>query len=148
MIIFKKVGSYSYKWPGGSTETYDAIFYEIRFNNSVCEIVVGFTDRVAFGKQRKRVVVFINEYPMVEFAGTDDYDKTGNLVAQIKDANGKYVGLNNVPPEYSDFVIVEHSSQIKGGYRGRAAILVSNHDIKRIIEHALIQQKLRSGKIC
>ena len=110
-------GKYQYTWPDGNKETYNAIIYRAKFGDREGKVVIGFTERVAYKKLRKRVVVFVDGYPEVEFAGTDDYDTTGNLVALIKKPDGKLMRIGEIHSEYSGLSVVDHSSQISKEWR-------------------------------
>ncbi|MEM2352494.1 MAG: hypothetical protein QXT26_08820, partial [Thermoproteota archaeon] len=113
------------------------------------EIKIGFTDRVAFGKVRKRVIVFVDDHPEAEFAEADDYDQTGHLVAMIRNPDGKFMDINKVHSEYIGLPVVEHSKCIDkslGGRVGTAALVVTGEDHKIMIRHALIQSKWRGAR--
>lgn len=118
-------------------------------SGTASKILVGFTDRRAFGKVRKRVIVFVDGWPEAGFAGTDDYDKTGHLVAMIKRPDGKFMDINRVHSEYMGLPVVEHTSCIDrslGGRTGTAALIVTSNEHKTMIKHALIQSEWKRAR--
>ncbi len=148
-IKLRSVGKYTHTFPDKTTENYDAIFYDAEFGDWRGEIIIGFTYREAYGRSRRRVVVFIDKHPEAEFVGSDDYDKTGHLVALIRRRDGKYMRINGIHPIYAGFNIVNHSSQISknlGGREGFAALLVTEDDHKTMILHAIIQSTWRRAR--
>jgi hypothetical protein len=148
-MAIKLVGvnkEYTYTWPDGNIEIYNAVIYEAEFGDWKGEIVVGFTEREGYGKLRKRAIVFINGHPEAEFVGTDDYDKTGHLAALIKRPDGKFMRIDEIDRRYAGFNVVNHSSQIREGREGFAALLVSSDDHKTMIQHALIQWEWRRAR--
>lgn len=140
---------YEYRWPDGTVENYDTISYDAVFGDQRHEVMIGFAERRAFGRDRKRVVIFVDGWPEVEFAGADDYDRTGRLVAMIRRPDGKFMDINDVYSEYVGLSVVEHSRCIDrslGGRDGTAALVVTSDDHKAMIRHAFIQSKWRSAR--
>lgn len=140
---------YEHRWPDGDVERFKAVFYDVVFEGQRRKVVIGFTERKAFGRRRRRVIVFIDEHPTVEFAGADDYDQLGHLVALIKRPDGKFMKIDevNLYIEYAGMTVSEHSRFIDkslGGREGAAALVVTEDDHKAMIKHALIQLKWRS----
>jgi len=109
--------------------------------------------REAFGKNRKRVIVYragLREgkpMPVVEFAGTDDYDNTKNVVSIMRKPNRKYMKIEEVAlyPECSKIkhYIVDYVTAIRSGKLGYAALRVKEDNIGLILYHALTQYKWR-----
>ncbi len=148
-IKFGGVDRYQYQWPDGTVETYDAVFYDVSFGDRRHSVIIGFTNREAFGRERRRVVIFVDDHPEAEFAGADDYDQTGHLVAMIRRPDGKFMDISSVHSEYAGLPVVEHSSCISrslGGRDGIAALVVTSDDHKTMIKHALIQSKWRGAR--
>lgn len=140
---------YQYHWPDSSIESYEAIVYEADFGDRRHEIVIGFTEREAFKRVRRRVIVFVDGHPEVEFAAADDYDQTGHLISMIRNPDGTFMSINNVHSEYAGLLVVDHSSCIDkslGGRAGTAALVVTSDDHKTMIKHALIQSKWRRAR--
>jgi hypothetical protein len=140
---------YQYRWPDGSVENYEAVFYDVSFGDRRHRVIIGFTNREAFGRERRRVVIFVDGWPEVEFAGADDYDLTGRLVAMIRRPDGAFMHISSVSSEYAALPVVEHSSCIDRSYGGRdgtAALVVTSDDHKTMIKHALIQSKWRRAR--
>lgn len=142
---------YEHHWPDGSVEEFKVVSYDVVFEDHGHEVMIGFTEREAFGRTRRRVVVFIDGHPIVEFAGADDYEQLGHLIAIIKKPDGKYMRMNevNLYIEYAGMTVAEHSRFIDkslGGKEGVAALVVTEDDHKAMIRHALTQLKWRKEK--
>jgi len=141
--------NFTHKWPDGCIEEYEAISYKVYFDNKEHDVVIGFTERKAYGKTRRRIIVFIDGKPEAEFVATDDYDYTGHLVAIIKTPEGKLMDISRIHSEYIGLPVVEHARHINkslGGKSGKAALIVTADDHKTIIKHAIIQSKWRKAK--
>lgn len=138
-----KIDKYQHRWPDRYIEKYDALFFKIKLNRQDVSVIVGFTERRAFRRNRKRVVIFVKGIPEVEFCGVDDYKNRGYVIAVLKKPKSeKMYTITELPPsEYSEFQIVHHKDFIKGGY-DRLAILVRADDIHTMIKHALIRVRL------
>ena len=138
-----KIDKYQHRWPDEYIEKYDALFFKIWLDRQDVSVIVGFTKRKAFRKNRNRVVIFVKGIPEVEFCGVDDYKNRGQLIAVLKKPKTeKMYSTTEFPTsEYSEFQIVRHKDFIKAGYN-RLAILVRTDDIHSMIKHALIRVKL------
>jgi len=97
-IKFVETKKFQYCWPKGPVEDYDGIIYDVTFHGEKHIVLIGFTMREAFRKRRRRVVVFIDNKPEAEFAGADDYDQTGHIVAMIKRPDGKFMKIGGDTP--------------------------------------------------
>jgi hypothetical protein len=138
-----KQTSFSYKWPSGEVEVFDeALCFNV--DSDTYYIAYGF--REAYGSKRRRVIVFRksrrsrNLKPIVEFAGTDDWSETRHIASLIKKPDDKYARINEVDklPGYTvlkDY-IKEHSSVVKDGKKGFAALVVREDDYEKILYYA------------
>ncbi|MEM3641417.1 MAG: hypothetical protein QXH37_05815, partial [Candidatus Bathyarchaeia archaeon] len=141
-VKFAGIKRFEYRWPDGSRERYNAIAYDVIFFGLKHNVLVCFTTRKAFGRKRRRVVIFIDGWPEAEFAEADDYSQTGHLVAMIKKPDGTFMSIKDVHSEYFGLPILDHSSCINksfGGREGTAALVVTEDDHKTMIRHAIIQ---------
>ena len=83
--ITKPASNHSFQWPGGDTEKYDAaIFYKSVSNDGEHEITIGYSVRNTYGKDRRRVVVWIDNYQYAEFLAADDFNVTGEVLSEIR----------------------------------------------------------------
>jgi excisionase family DNA binding protein len=112
----KRVDAFSYEWPNGTIEEYHEAYEGIVETDSAqIQAKIGIGERAAAGKMRKRVVVFLDGRPTVEFAGADDFDKSG-LVASV--------------------ITGPHAMSAMGA-------LTKINDFDTMISHALIRAKFR-----
>jgi len=134
---------YKHIWPEGH-EIFDAIFFTLNDGKKTIPVIIGFTMRRVFGKNRRRIVVFVKRYPQVEFIGTDEFDRTGELVGVIKrPKSGKhYLYEEDLPIEYFGFNLVRYKDYInKRGAYNSVAIIVNVSDLSTMLRHAFIQAK-------
>ena len=140
--VLKNIGKYAYIWPDGTKIECDSLYFLIKLPNEEVEVIVGVTELKVWGSIRKKIFIFVKNTPIVEFVATDNYDKTGNLIAVLKKpSSGEMYKLNEkLPYELEKFNIVYHKDYIKNGY-DRLGILVNSSDLKTIIEYAIIRAK-------
>jgi len=79
---------WTYNWPDKSPEDFDGRDYEVRSIDLTIQVRLGWTVRRAWGRDRRRAVVFVRPapggpsyYPATEFVETDD----GRFAATIPD---------------------------------------------------------------
>ena len=74
-----------YRWPSGAEEPYPHwIDYRAVSENGQHTVHIGFGARHTYGRDRKRIVVWIDNHPHAEFLGADDFDSSGDVLAEIK----------------------------------------------------------------
>jgi excisionase family DNA binding protein len=139
---------FAYTWPDGrSKETYDVAYEaEVALTSGLYHFVIGYTNRTAAGmRERRRVIVFLGTVPrivpVVEFAGSNDFDQTHRLASVIKDRSGHHVRSDpQLPPEYQGMQTVIYSDVVVGPYAARSlAVLADSEDRDLMLHHALIR---------
>jgi hypothetical protein len=146
-----KQAPFSYRWPTGEEIFDEALCFNV--DGDIYYIAYGF--REAFGSNRRRVIVFRRSRKgktlsaLVEFAGTDDWNETKLVASFIKKPDNKYARIGEAEklPEYAVLKdhIKEHSSVIKDGKRGYAALVVREDDYEKILYHAVQRYKYKSS---
>jgi len=142
---FIEIGTFEYQWPKDKEE-FDSGFETTRNINDHSRIFrIGFTNREAAGQKRRRVVVFIDNIPTVEFAAGNNFESDGLLASVIKTGNNKQLRpLGKIPEEYRDFHIARYDSVVQGPYASRnMAIVVAKTDFESMIRHAIIRATLK-----
>jgi len=131
---------FQYTWPNGYTEDYP-VAYEGTIDKDAMhfEVKIGIGDREAAGKERKRVTVFLNGRPTVEFAGANDFDQSKLIASVITLPNKKRLRpYQPVPKEYQSFDIRRYDSVIKGPRAATTMAVVSKiDDLETIVAHAV-----------
>ena len=137
---------FHFTWPNGRTEEYPEA-YEGTANdgNMHFEVKIGVCERPAAGMNRKRVTVFLNGRPTVEFVGTDDFEESKMVASLITLPNKKRLRPNQtVPNEYRSFNLVRYNSVVKGPRAATTmAVLSKIDDIDTIVAHAIIRANYR-----
>ena len=132
--ILRVTSNYSFKWPGGDEETYDvAITYLAVSDDEKHEITIGYGKRHTYGKDRRRVVVWIDGYPYAEFLAADDFHVTGEVLSEIKfyDEENESIRMcryaeDVIPQRYSMFKVDSLKRRVKGAGVHNAWAVVSN----------------------
>jgi excisionase family DNA binding protein len=140
---FTQIGPFDYRWPT-SVEHYSQGYETTRYvNGQNYTFKIGFTERESAGRLRPRVVVWIGDRALVEFAGGNNYEKDGLLASVIKLPNGTQLQPNKkIPIEYSSFNIRRYDSIVQGPYASRnMAIVVHKDDLESMLSHAIVRAK-------
>ena len=142
---FAEISPFDYQWPKGK-EHFDSGYETTReINGRTHTFKIGFTVRRAVGQIRRRVVVWIDNWPLVEFAAGNNYESDGLLASIIKTQSGKQLRPSGkMPEEYKDFHTARYDSIVQGPYASRnMAIIVSKDDLESMIRHAIIRATLK-----
>jgi len=138
---------FHFTWPNGQTEEYpEAYEGTITDGNMQFEVKIGICERNAAGMNRKRITVFLNGRPTVEFVGTDDFAESKKVVSLITLPNKKRLRPNQqIPNEYRSFNLVRYNSVVKGPRAATTmAVLSQIDDIDTIIAHSIIRANYRN----
>jgi hypothetical protein len=138
---FIEVGSFDYQWPK-DREHFEYGYETTRnVNGRTHTFKIGFTNREAAGQMRRRVVVWMDNWPLVEFAAGNNYKSDGLLASVIKVQGGKQLRPSGkIPEEYKEFHIARYDSIVQGPYASRnMAVIVSKDDLQSMVRHAIIR---------
>ncbi len=142
-----------FRWPDGVVEEYNpAERYSVVSDGEVLELLIGHGWRQAFGRRRRRVIVFDGDglWPIIELVGTDDYERTKDLVWPLKrpGTNAQYGEGSKPNPDFLTFTMVRFPELVTGphAFRGRAA-LVSEQDTGTILRLALVRRRHRKSNV-
>lgn len=137
---------FKFTWPNGWTEEYPHAYEGTLDKESMhFEVKVGVGEREAAGRNRKRVTIFLNGRPTVEFAGADDFAKSGLIASCITLPNKKRLKPNQaVPKEYQSFDIRRYDSVVRGPRAASSMAVVSKiDDLETMVSHAVIRALYR-----
>jgi len=143
---FVEIGPFDYQWPK-SKEHFEKGYETTKLIGSRSyTFKIGFANREAAGKMRRRIVVWRDNWPLVEFAGGNSYESDGLLTSIIKLKNGKQLRPSEkIPEEYKDFRIAKYDSIVRGPYASRnMAIVVVKGDLESMLRHAIIRGKWKN----
>lgn len=139
---------FTYTWPNGETkETFDTAFEAtVALSSGNHRFVIGYTVRKAAGmKNRKRIIVFLGQsqrlVPMVEFAGSNDFERTHRVASMIKgSSNERFHSPSQLPPEYRGMPTVVYSDLVIGPYAARSLAVLADYDDRDLmLRHAIIR---------
>lgn len=135
---------FDFNWPkkgGSKAEHYDKGFNATRLiNGHQITFRLGFGNRKAAGKERRRVTIWNGNRAIVEFAGSNNYENDGLLASVIKLKNNKQLTYQKIPGEYKNFNLKRYNTIVKGPRASTSlAIVVNKDDLKSMLEHAMIR---------
>lgn len=131
---------FEFRWPDGTLEPYDEAFEGTAADGTQqVRVRLGLGDRPAAGADRRRAVVFVNERPLVEFVGADDFDRTRLMASLLKGPDNKVVQVqDNVPDEYRHLRVGQFRSVVTGPYASWGlAVIARDDDHETMVRHAL-----------
>jgi len=147
IVGIENVGrNFSYKWPNNYNEPYKHfIEYKVKTHGKIHNVKIGFGKRDVYGEERIRIVVWIDGHPEAEFFGADDFDKTGEVLSEIKVSSGgrgicRYSeGL--VPERYSMFNVIGLPLRVDAdGVRDTWSVVANIADHKTMIALAFLRK--------
>jgi len=148
--VIKTGNDYIYRWPSGDEVTYpDWIKYLARSDDGDHEIIVAFGTRPVYGRDRVRIVIFIDYYATAEFFGADDIEFSGEVLSDIK-VRGE-VGERicrypeePVPERYGMFRIVGLPNRVNAkGVHNAWAVVADISDHQSMITLAALRREER-----
>ena len=142
--------NYTYEWPV-DTETYDYVIeYRALADDGKHSIKIGFGQRFTYGKERARVIVWIDEHPHAEFVGADDFNESGDILSEIKIPGEVGEPICRYPDEaipdrYAMFNTVGMPIRIIGkGVRNAWAVVANISDHRTMISLAALRRLERN----
>jgi hypothetical protein len=142
-------GSFSYRWPSGDDEEFTkARWYSVADQGREHRGLVAWTEREAWGRMRKRAVIFGESgsslYPWTEFVETDD----GRYAAGISDPAHPRALLKHgaaIPDRFST-ATVERTDQLFHGIRQGPSLrlVVGSDDELVMVRHGYWVAGLRN----
>jgi len=140
-------GKFTYKWPENEEIFENYIEYTGKAEDGEHIIKIGFCKiRWAFGKDRFRVVVWIDGIPEAEFFGAEDFELSGEVLSEIKVSGTPGERICRYPDEliperYMMFNVVGLPNRAKGPYLHNAWGVVANiADHKTLIALAALRK--------
>lgn len=136
-----KIEHFDYQWPKNKEHFENGYETTRTINGRSYTFRIGFTDRAAAGQIRRRIVVWLDNWPIVEFAASNNYESDSLLASIIKTPNGKQLRLSSkVPEEYKGFNIARYDSIVQGPYASKnMAVIVTKDDLEAMLHHAIIR---------
>lgn len=167
-IEWTRTDPFSHRWPTRADEPDCVEEHADAFEGLVSKdgrvrrnkkLLIGLTTREAAGMDRRRATVFLARtgsrkesatlYPLVEFAGANDYETSQLLASVIKLSNRKQLRPGDpIPPEYRGFETAVYSDIVVGPYASNClAVVVREDDLDSMARHALVRLKWsRNGR--
>ena len=139
--------NFEYQW-FDKKEQYTVIQYIAADDEGRHEVQIGHTERETYGLNRKRVVVFIDNYPYAEFVAADDFDKTGDLLSEIRLLQkDEYLDMCKYPEEgipaiYANFTVEGLPNRIKAkGVHNAWSVVANISEHNEMISLAFLRKK-------
>lgn len=128
---FAAVGTeHVYRWPSGNKEPYPH-WIEFRAVGADGEhrVRIGFGMRPRYGRDRKRVVVWIGDHPQAEFLAADDFERSDVLCEINPSDPGERICRypeESIPERYSGLAVVGLKTRVTGPAVHNAWAVVAN----------------------
>lgn len=138
---FVEIEPFDFQWPVDK-EHFDTGYETTReINGRSYTFKIGFSNRQAAGQMRRRVVIWKDNWPLVEFAAGNNYEVDGLLASVIKTKDGKQLRQSSrIPDEYRGFNIKRYDSIVQGPYASRnMAVVAKKDDFEAMLQHAIIR---------
>jgi len=161
-LEWQEAKAFDYRWPTPALQPKWIEKYSKAFTGTIRkdgkmrgELLIGFTTREAAGMpERRRVTIFFRAmldqdnpattlYPLVEFAGANDYETSRLLASVIKLPSRKQLRKEEpVPEDYQGFKLAVYSEVVIGPSASNSlAVVVRDDDLDGMAKHALIRLK-------
>lgn len=130
---------FTYRWPSGDNEPYPHwVQYRAIAADGPHDIRIGFGTRPVYGRPRRRVVIWIDNHPHAEFLGADDFERSGDVLAEIKVPGDRGERIcrypeEAVPERYSGLPIVGLPTRVSGPNLHNAWAVVANVADHRVL---------------
>jgi len=141
---------YDYKWPK-ETEAFDFfVDYMAMGQDGKHDVRIGFGKRETYARDRIRVVIWIDGHPHAEFLGADDFDKSGEVLSEIKVPGDKGERICRYPDEaiperYGMFEVEGLPIRVSGsGIHGAWGVVANIGDHKSMVALAGLRRLERS----
>lgn len=134
--------NFIYNWPPGpeNQENFDNfIDYQAIAEDGEHRVRLGFCQRFTYERDRLRVVVWIDGHPHAEFLGADDFEKSGEVVAEIKVPGKRGERIcrypnEPIPERYTMFNVEGLKLRVRSkGVRGAWAVVANIGDHETMI---------------
>jgi hypothetical protein len=128
-----------YRWPSGNKEPYPHwIEYRAVGTDGEHRVRIGFGVRSTYGRDRKRVVVWIDDHPQAEFLAADDFERSGDVLCEIKvpgDPGERICRYpeESIPERYSGLPTVGLPTRVPGPGVHNAWAVVANIADHRVL---------------
>jgi len=150
---WREIGAFGFYWPNQDNESFDAGFERVlRHNGRAIPLVIGFGDRRAAGRDRRRAVVFWGTHPgskspIVEFTGTDDFEQSKLMASVIKSDGRKHLRpTDDVPAAYVGMPMSVYNHVITGPYAYESkCVLLRDDQLDLMARHALLRMEQKSA---
>lgn len=124
--------NYKHEWPDRSVENYSSyVTYKTLSEKGQHDVMVTFGKRHVYGKNRVRVLVIIDKHVHAEFLGADDFNKSGDVLSEIKVPGDKGERIcrypeEPVPERYTMFNTIGLPIRVKAKRTHNSWAVVSN----------------------
>lgn len=141
---------FEYKWPDGVHIHTHWVQYTATSPEGKHDVVIGFDHYPVYDRKRARAIVWIDGHNQVVFTGADDFEVTGEMLAEMRVRADDGMRIcrypeGPVPIAYSSFRVVGLPTRIcaKGVHNSWAVITnISNH--AEIISLAFLRRSERN----
>ena len=127
----KVLQNFDYNWPNDVENFDNGIEYDAVSADGEHVLRIGYCWRQAYGKNRRRIVVWIDDYPYAEFLAADDFDVSGDVLSEVRFYDEETVSKRMC--RYNDDVLPERYTVFKTDSMKRRIVGQSVHDAWAVV---------------
>lgn len=145
--VITGLGPFAFTWPDAVEEFEKGWEYSVRIGGELHRVRHGLGGSARYGRRtRVHTVTWLDGEVQVEGVEADDYQTSRALLSILKRPDRKYVRrLDEVPPGYEGFAIVDHRREIDAPYsRNCLALKIGVDDLPSWARHAWLRSRLRT----
>ena len=143
-IKIQPTSAFSYHWPNGLVTYEQAYDGEVSINERRFYLQVGIRNRESFGRNRGRIVIFLDKYPVAEFVETDVDDSYVSLLPGSENPRSNLRPDQDIPREFRDFktAIMVDLMDGPGVYKAQVAV-IERTDINSMVKFAALKGRYK-----
>jgi hypothetical protein len=141
---FSRIPDFDHHWPDATSEHYqNAHEATASYLGQIIHIVIGSTERNVAGRDRKKIVVLLDDVNYCQFTSANDYESTGLVAAVIKPdgASQRHLSASEViPAGYRSMHVSPYNQIVRGPHATRGlAVICDRNDLHTMARHALLR---------
>ncbi len=147
-LEWREVGPQDYRWPKDIEGFEGGYETKVTVGRRQLPVRVVYCNRKAYGRDRRRTVVLVGQrmYPVVEFVGADEFDKTGLMASFVKPQGREHLRPGGaVPAEYDGLPRDIFTNLVTGPYSPESIAVVAHKDDRNLMaRHGLIRARQKN----
>jgi hypothetical protein len=145
ILLSQDLGAFTHTWWAGGGDEHFERGWEgvVVVDGRERSFRHGIGERGAYGRPRARSVTWLDDRPIVEGVGEDDYETSRCLLSLVKKSNKRLARtIDELPPGYGDLPLVDHRAEINAPRSRRGlAVKLPEDDVRSWVALALLRER-------